>query len=68
VIERFAADVGRVLAPFGRCLVLISSLTGLSEVREIFSYHGFVAEVVLQQIVEDEELYVLRIIRHPIDE
>ncbi len=61
VIERFAADVGRVLAPSGRCLVLISSLTGLSEVCEIFSRHGFMSEIVTQEATEDEMLYVLRI-------
>jgi len=64
VIERFAADVGRVLAPFGRCLVLISSLTGFDKVCEMFIRNGFSVERVLQQTVEDEELYVLRIIRN----
>ncbi len=63
VIERFAVDVDRVLAPGGRCLLLISSLTGLREVRELFSRRGFSVEPVMQQTVEDEELYVLRIRR-----
>ena len=63
VIERFAADAGRVLAPGGRMLLLISSLTGLAEVRNLFSRQGFSADVVQQQTVEDEELYVLRIVR-----
>jgi release factor glutamine methyltransferase len=63
VIERFAAECGRVLAPDGRCLVLISSLTGLVEVCEIFTRHGFSADVVMQQTMEDDEvLYVLRIV------
>jgi len=61
VIERCAASVGDMLAPGGRILLLVSSLTGLSEVREIFAGRGFLAEVVLQQDVEDEELFVLRI-------
>ena len=63
VIERFAAEVDRVLAPSGRMLLLISSLTGLREVCELFVRHGFSADVAMQRTVEDEELYVLRIIR-----
>jgi release factor glutamine methyltransferase len=60
VIARFAAEAGRVLAPGGRILLLISSLTGLSEVSEVFTRHGYTAEVVAQQVVEDEVLYVLK--------
>jgi release factor glutamine methyltransferase len=60
VIERFAAEAGRMLAPGGRILLLISSLTGLSEVSEVFTRHGYTAEVVAQQVVEDEVLYVLK--------
>jgi release factor glutamine methyltransferase len=63
VIERFAAEAGRVIAPGGRILLLISSLTGLSDVRELFARQGFDAETVVQQVVEDEVLYVLRIFR-----
>lgn len=63
VIERFAAEVGRVLAPGGRMLLLISSLTGLSEVQDLFDQQGFSADIAMQQKVEDEELYVLRIER-----
>ncbi len=37
VIIRFAEDAGRVLAPGGRILLLISSLTGLPEVAIFFS-------------------------------
>jgi release factor glutamine methyltransferase len=64
VIERFAADVDRVLAPGGRTLLLISSLTGLREVCELFVRHGFSADIAVQQTVEDEKLYVLRIYRN----
>ena len=60
VIERFAAEAGRVLAPGGRILLLISSLTGLSEVSDLFTRHGYSVEIVAQQVVEDEVLYVLR--------
>jgi release factor glutamine methyltransferase len=60
VIARFAAEAGRVLAPGGRILLLISSLTGLSEVSDVFTRHGYTVEVVAQQVVEDEVLYVLK--------
>jgi release factor glutamine methyltransferase len=63
VIERFAAGVERMLVPGGRILLLVSSLTGLSEVRDIFSRQGFTSGIVLEQKVEDESLYVLRIIK-----
>lgn len=63
VIERFAAGAGRILAPEGRILLLISSLTGLDEVREVFSRYGFSAGIAAQQTVEGEDLYVLRIVR-----
>ncbi len=61
VIRRFAADVRRVLAPSGRVLLVISSLTGLQEVSGIFLSKGFFVTIVHQQRVEDEILYVLRI-------
>jgi release factor glutamine methyltransferase len=65
VIERFAAEVGRVLAHQGRILLLISSLTGLLEVRDLFSERGYFPEIMLQEAVEDEMLYVLKIVRTP---
>jgi len=63
VIERFVADAGRVLAPFGRILLLVSSLTDLDEVRDLFARQGFVSFVVDTEALEDETLYVLRAIR-----
>lgn len=63
VIERFAAGVARVLAPSGRILLLISSLTGFDAVCGMFCRNGFFVETVVQQTVEGEELYVLRIQR-----
>jgi release factor glutamine methyltransferase len=63
-IARFASDVSRVLADGGRILLLISSLTGLSEVRQLFWESGFTSEIFRQDTLEDEELlYVLRIHR-----
>jgi len=63
VIGRFAEDVARVLAPGGRILLLISSLTGLPEVRDIFFTRSFASEIVLKKKVEDETLYVIRIVK-----
>jgi len=65
VIERFAAEAGRALAPEGRILLLISSLTGLEEVIALFLQYGFAADVAMEQIVEDEVLYVMKIVRKP---
>ncbi|WOX55874.1 MULTISPECIES: HemK2/MTQ2 family protein methyltransferase [unclassified Methanoculleus] len=62
-IERFVADVGRVLSPFGRVLLLVSSLTGLDEVRELFVRAGFVPFIVDEEALEGEVLYVLRAMR-----
>ncbi len=64
VIECFARDVGRVLMPFGRVLFLISSLTGLYEVQQVFSDLGFTCFVVAKESLEGEVLYVLRVMRH----
>jgi release factor glutamine methyltransferase len=63
VIERFARHVGDILVPDGRILLLISSITGLREVQDLFCCLGFSAEIALQQVVEDEVLYVLKIVR-----
>jgi release factor glutamine methyltransferase len=63
VIERFSEQVGQVLAPGGRILLLISSLTGLPEVRDLFFKAGFISEILLRRNVEDEILYVLKIVR-----
>jgi release factor glutamine methyltransferase len=62
VIQRFSEDIGRVLAPAGRMLLLISSLTGLPEVRDLFFKKGFISEIQVKRKVEDETLYVLKIV------
>lgn len=64
VIERFALVVGDVLAPGGRLLLLVSSLTGVSEVRELFAGQDYSARIVVQEAVEGEILSVLKIIRN----
>jgi release factor glutamine methyltransferase len=63
IIERFADEVGRVLVPGGRILLLVSSLTGLHEVLKLWAGQNFSASVMIQETVEDEVLYILRITR-----
>jgi release factor glutamine methyltransferase len=63
VIERFAADAGRVLAPGGRILLLLSELTGVREVSDIFAQQGFCCEILAEQVAEGELLYVLKFVR-----
>lgn len=63
VIGRFARAVGNILAPGGRILLLISTLSGLEEIQVLFSDLGFSAGIISEQVIEDEVLYVLRIIR-----
>ncbi len=62
-IERFVADAGRVLSPFGRVLLLVSSLTDPGAVRELFAREGFVSFIVDEEALEGETLYVLRAMR-----
>jgi release factor glutamine methyltransferase len=63
LIERFLPEVGRVLAPRGRVLLLISSLTGELEVLSLCRAEGFSAEVIGRWALEDEELCVIRLER-----
>ncbi len=63
VIDRFARNIGEVLAHDGRILLLVSSLTGLSDVEALFTGQGYSAGIAMQQDVEDEVLYVLKILR-----
>ena len=60
VIARFIDGVRRVLAPGGRFLLLVSSLTGFADVTRIIEDAGFRAEVVARTRVEGEELVVIR--------
>ncbi len=59
-ISRFLSGIGRVLAPSGRALLLVSSLTGFREVCTLIAQAGFVSEVVLEEQVEGELLTVIR--------
>jgi release factor glutamine methyltransferase len=60
VISRFVSTVRRVLAPEGRFLILVSSLTGLEEVLRLIEDAGFQHEIVCRQNVEGEDLVVIR--------
>ena len=60
VIARFLSGIGRVLAPGGRGLLLISSLTGLPEVCTLIRQSGFTPEVFMKEQVEGEMLMVIR--------
>ena len=63
VIDRFLVEADSALCPQGRILLLVSSLTGLSEVLGTAAACGYRAKVVADQAVEDEILYVLRLER-----
>ncbi len=63
VIGRFAADAGRVLAPGGRILLLVSELTGIPQVMELFSARGFSGVTVAETDAEGEMLCVLKFLR-----
>ena len=63
VIRRFLSGVSRVLAPGGRCLLLVSSLTGIPEVFLLVEQAGFTPEVFMEEQVEGEMLMVIRFAR-----
>ncbi|WP_062400516.1 HemK2/MTQ2 family protein methyltransferase [Methanogenium cariaci] len=63
VIHRFASDLQRILhPPHGRVLLLVSSLTGIQETRELFAEQGFLSYIVSEETTEGgERLVVFRI-------
>ena len=61
VIERFANSVKKYLKPDGKILIVISSLTGLDEVKKIFQERGFSVKIVKEKKIPWEKLYVLEI-------
>ncbi|GAA0714800.1 release factor glutamine methyltransferase [Halorubrum trapanicum] len=63
LIEPFLADVGRVLAPGGVVLLLVSSLTGYDEVLELVEDAGFTAAPVVEESFPFETLTVLALRR-----
>jgi release factor glutamine methyltransferase len=60
VISRFAGQVRRVLAPGGRVLILVSSLTGIAEVIALFRESGFHVRIIASRDVFGEDLLVIR--------
>ncbi|PSP88228.1 methyltransferase [Halobacteriales archaeon QS_4_69_34] len=65
VIEPFLDGVGRVLAPGGVALLLVSSLAGLDEVTARAERNGFVHEIVATDSFPFEVLSVLELVRKP---
>jgi|AntRauTorcE11898_2_1112593.scaffolds.fasta_scaffold02610_5 release factor glutamine methyltransferase len=63
LIEPFLADLGRVLAPGGQALLLVSSLAGYEEVETLARDAGFVPEEVRQESYPFETLSILRLTR-----
>jgi release factor glutamine methyltransferase len=63
LIEPFLAEAGRVLAPGGRVLLLVSSLTGFEAVLELVGQAGFRAETVREESFPFETLSVLKLTR-----
>ncbi|MFC6824731.1 HemK2/MTQ2 family protein methyltransferase [Halopelagius fulvigenes] len=59
LIDPFVDDVGRVLAPGGVVLLLVSSLTGYDEVVERAERRGFDHDVVVRESYPFETLSVL---------
>ncbi|NLO77554.1 MAG: methyltransferase [Methanomicrobiales archaeon] len=63
VICSFASGLHRILKPYGRVLLLVSSLTGIHETRELFAENGFISCIVSEKTTEGEQLVVFRITR-----
>ncbi|EMA49052.1 MULTISPECIES: HemK2/MTQ2 family protein methyltransferase [Halococcus] len=63
VIEPFLADVGRVLAPDGRVLLLVSSLAGVETIVDHAAAEGFASETVTEDPFPFETLSILRLVR-----
>lgn len=64
VISRFLVAVGDSLAPGGRILLLISSLTGKEETLQMIHQTGWTAVPALEELVEGGEmLFVYRLTR-----
>ena len=60
-VDRFLKDLIGHLRPEGRALLLISSLTGLTDVQGTAAASGLTAEVVADEGCFFERLYVLRL-------
>ena len=63
VIEPFLESVGRVLAPDGVVLLLVSTLTGVDEVVDLAAAQGFSAVALVDEPFPFETLTVLELVR-----
>ena len=61
-IERFLEDLGSHLIPGGRALILLSSQTGISMVKEIAINLGFEVSQVAVERYFFEQLYVFKVV------
>lgn len=61
IIRRFAKKAKKYLRPSGKILMVISSLTGLEEVKRIFKKKGFKSKVIKKKKIPWETLYALEI-------
>jgi len=61
VINGFLEELGDHLAPGGRALILVSSLTGLKDVEEKARLEEFDARIIAQERYFFESLYVLKL-------
>jgi release factor glutamine methyltransferase len=59
-IARFMEKVDRILAPGGRILTVVSSLTGVEEIKKMFAGRGFHTEEVASEKIPFERLVVLK--------
>ncbi|HTY14996.1 MAG TPA: HemK2/MTQ2 family protein methyltransferase [Methanoregulaceae archaeon] len=59
-IARFIDGVRSVLAPEGRVLLLISSLTGVDEVAGMFHEQAFKTAIIARKKIFDEWLFVMK--------
>jgi release factor glutamine methyltransferase len=62
-IERFLRNADDILAPGGRVLMVISSLTSVDETKKMFEEHGFSVETISSKKVSFENLIVLKCFR-----
>jgi release factor glutamine methyltransferase len=65
VIARFLEKAGSIMPPCGRVLTVISSLTGIDEVIDMYRSHGFEVRRVSSMKVPFETLIVLKCVRRP---
>ena len=59
VIARFLQEIPAVLVPGGRVLLLISSLTGVLETREMIGLAGWDSSIAAQEMVEGGETLIV---------